>query len=117
MALEIDYDNLTIEEMDELAKNLEAFRNSKRKQFLVQARAEIQAVADKYKFSVEEIMAVRFAKSSKSANTIAPKYRDTEIGSRTWTGRGRKPVWVQDAQDRGVTLEQMLIVDNEDHNA
>jgi len=31
--------------------------------------------------------------------TVAPKYRDRETGA-TWSGRGKPPHWIKDAEDR-----------------
>jgi len=40
---------------------------------------------------------------------LAPKYRNPENSSETWTGRGRTPLWLADALARGHALEQFLI--------
>ncbi|MHA7834108.1 MAG: H-NS histone family protein [Algiphilus sp.] len=49
-------------------------------------------------------------KASKSANkgVVAHKYRDPATG-KTWTGRGRAPRWVKEAEERGVKRDTFLI--------
>lgn len=106
--LEIDFDNLTIEQMNELEADLKKHRESRRKQHLVAARQEYQKIADAYGFTVEEIATQRVAKS-RISGIVAVKYRDPQIGSLTWTGRGKKPKWVQAYQDNGGALEDLVV--------
>lgn len=44
---------------------------------------------------------IRVAKTV--ATKVAPKYRDPVSGV-TWTGRGRAPLWIRDAEDRDAFL-------------
>ena len=41
-----------------------------------------------------------------------PRYRNPESSSETWSGRGKRPAWVERALARGFTLEQLEIVDD-----
>lgn len=41
--------------------------------------------------------------------TVAPKYSNPDDASMTWTGRGRKPLWVQKALEEGKSLQDLLI--------
>lgn len=49
------------------------------------------------------------AKSSTAGMKVPAKYRHPENGELTWTGRGRKPKWVEDWLGGGGTLEQVTI--------
>jgi DNA-binding protein H-NS len=40
---------------------------------------------------------------------VEAKYRHPENAELTWTGRGRKPVWVQELLTAGKTLEDLAI--------
>lgn len=54
--------------------------------------------------------AAKPARQSKAkGSTVAPKYRNPEDATMTWTGRGRKPLWVQKALDEGKSLDELLI--------
>ncbi len=51
-------------------------------------------------------------KSPKAGSTrvaVKPKYQSPTDPSVTWTGRGRKPKWVQEWIDGGSDLETLLI--------
>lgn len=57
-----------------------------------------------YDFNPVELGIKKFGKNSKS---VAPKF----IGPKgqTWAGRGRKPVWLQEAEREGKTAEDFRI--------
>jgi DNA-binding protein H-NS len=44
-----------------------------------------------------------------SKGKVAPKYRNPQDTSMTWTGRGRKPQWVTKALAAGKKIEELLI--------
>lgn len=50
------------------------------------------------------------ARAGKTASKgkVAPKYRDPATG-KTWTGRGRAPKWIAEAEARGVNRDTFLI--------
>ena len=41
-------------------------------------------------------------------SVVAPKYRDPITGA-TWTGRGKRPKWLQEMLDNGGKLENFLL--------
>ena len=45
----------------------------------------------------------------KAARKVEPKYRSPADASLTWTGRGKKPRWVQEWLDAGNAVEALLI--------
>lgn len=54
--------------------------------------------------------------SSKKPRTrlkVAPKYRNPDDHSQTWTGRGRKPLWVTAQLAAGATLDNLQIPDGQ----
>ncbi len=48
------------------------------------------------------------AKATKTKKTVAPKYRHPET-SATWTGRGKAPLWIVEAEKNGQLRQQFLI--------
>ena len=56
----------------------------------------------------EEKALRKTSKSNDKRGKVAPKYRDPQNESHTWTGRGRTPLWVQALKDAG-TLDTALI--------
>ncbi len=69
---------------------------------------ELAAAYGKVKSSAK---AGRPAKSTKAAGVkkpVAPKYRHPASGA-TWTGRGKAPLWVVEAEKNGQSRQQFLI--------
>lgn len=48
-------------------------------------------------------------KKSKKRGKVAPKYRNPENQSETWTGRGRQPIWVRQLVENGGSLVDVTI--------
>lgn len=83
---------------------------------------ELLAVANRHGFKLDALMAEKApAKAASKTRTkkekapakatrkVAPKYANPADASLTWTGRGRKPVWVVDALAAGKTLDELAI--------
>lgn len=47
-------------------------------------------------------------KAEGTTKKVAPKYRDPNTG-KTWTGRGLKPTWLQEALAAGKSIEEFTI--------
>lgn len=58
------------------------------------------------KFDIQSINLGKDKKTGKG--TVAAKYKDPQ-GDGTWTGRGKQPLWVVSALEKGFTLQEMLI--------
>jgi DNA-binding protein H-NS len=96
---------LSIAELQELQANIEkeiqvrraAERDRLKKQFQEQA----QAVG----LTLDEI----FGKGPAGKGAAKVKFRDPEDPSKTWAGRGRKPVWLVDAIAAGRDIEEFRV--------
>ncbi|MES2206745.1 MAG: H-NS histone family protein [Pseudomonadota bacterium] len=102
--MSIDLSNLSFEELQNVQKELQIQFKARQSQNLKEARAAIKQIEDKYGFTAEEILA-----GKKVINTVDAKYRNPENNEETWTGRGKKPKWVQDALSNGKNLEELKI--------
>jgi DNA-binding protein H-NS len=47
--------------------------------------------------------------SGRRGKKVAPKYQNPDNPSETWTGRGRKPLWLVAKLGRSGKIEQFLI--------
>jgi len=80
------------------------------------ALAKKQEVSDKVRklaldngLNISDLVAAEKTKAKKPRGKVAPKYKNPENGSETWTGRGRQPRWVASALEGGKTLDELLI--------
>jgi DNA-binding protein H-NS len=85
-------------------------RKAKREEFL----AAIRRKADEYGVDIDEVVRAlqkkeRRAPAADRRATVAPKYRNPQNPSETWSGRGVKPKWMQALLANGAKPEQFLI--------
>ncbi|MEN3110134.1 H-NS histone family protein [Uliginosibacterium paludis] len=87
------------------------------------AMKELKAVAAKHGISLESLLDGKSAKGAGKASKaprakkavakprgkVAAKYANPADASMTWTGRGRKPIWVADALAAGKSLADLAI--------
>ncbi|SFK83152.1 H-NS family nucleoid-associated regulatory protein [Shimia haliotis] len=68
----------------------------------------VEEAAEQFGYSLADLAAATgLGKRRGSLNKGVPKYADPEDKTRTWTGKGRKPKWFDEALAAGVTPEQM----------
>jgi len=109
-----------------LAINLETLSPTELKALIADAQSKMQAAHGNHVNEVREKIE-RLLKSSsltladvypthggKGAkgpkSVVAPKYRNPENATQTWSGRGKRPLWfVQALKKRGITAENLLI--------
>lgn len=70
------------------------------------AMAALEAKAREMGYSLNELTG---GKGGASGSKGAPKYANPENPAQTWTGRGRRPVWVLDAIKAGKSLDDLAI--------
>ena len=69
---------------------------------------EIAAAFGKTGSKVRKSGAEKSVKSTGTKKTVAPKYRHP-VTSATWTGRGKAPLWIVEAEKNGQPRQQFLI--------
>lgn len=99
----IDLSQLSVSQLRDLELEIEQEVKSKRQQELLEAKAAIDEVLEKYGFDLEEVM------NAKATKTVKPKYKNPNNDLETWSGRGRKPRWVIDIIESGVDIETCAI--------
>ena len=101
--MDINYNELSLEQLKEINKKSAAaiadFEN-RRKKDAIQKATEIAKAAGFA--SLEDMLAAQPAKQK-----AEPKYRHPENPELTWSGRGRRPQWINEALDSGRTLEDL----------
>ncbi|MFV0294089.1 MAG: H-NS family nucleoid-associated regulatory protein [Paracoccus sp. (in: a-proteobacteria)] len=102
----IDLENLSLKELRDLRNKVERAITSYEDRRRKEALAAAEEAAREHGFSLNDLTG---GKSGRRAAKIAAKYANPENDSETWTGRGRRPRWVQEALDAGRSLEDMAI--------
>lgn len=104
--MKINLESMSLKELKDLhsqvAKAISGYED--RKKQLAIAALEEQARA--HGFSLSELVATAPVRKRRPARA---KYANPANTSDTWTGRGRKPLWVVAALNSGKTLTDLLI--------
>ena len=98
-------DSLSYVELVQLKTDVEAEIARREQEEKAKARKQILEIARNFGLSVEDVL----SKPAATRKPVEAKYRHPEDASLTWTGRGRKPVWVVEQLGAGKTLEQLAI--------
>lgn len=107
----INLDSLSPAELQALIKTAEAQMEFARKNHIKEVRAKIDAVLASAGLTLSEVYSIRGGKTAKGPKAaVAPKYRNPENSAQTWSGRGKRPIWFNEAlKKKGVTVESLLI--------
>lgn len=106
---DIQLDKMTVKELMALDAELQAAIVARKQEEKIELREKMQALAEKSGFSVDEVFGKAKRGNGGSRGTVAPKYRNPADASQTWTGRGRMPLWIKNATEKGAKREKFLI--------
>lgn len=102
-----DLDKMDLDGLKALQKDVDKAISSFEKRRLAAAKAELEKKAAELGVSLSEIVGDASTKAKKSVSP--PKYMHPENPDMTWTGRGRKPKWIEEGLSAGKSLEDFLI--------
>jgi DNA-binding protein H-NS len=104
--MNIDLNTLSLKELKDLqsqvAKAIASFESRKKQEAVAALEEKARALG----FSLSELLG---AAGGKQKRSVAPKYANPANRSETWTGRGRKPRWVEAALKSGKSLADLAI--------
>ncbi|MCB1388592.1 MAG: H-NS histone family protein [Rhodobacteraceae bacterium] len=102
----MELESLSLKELKQLQKDVEAAITQFKDREKRKALAEVEAFARERGLTASDLTELSSKRSRKSA---APKYANPADASQTWTGRGRRPRWIEAALSQGKSLEDMAI--------
>ena len=102
----MDLSKYSIKELQALKKDIDKQIASRKKAEAKKAKDELKQVAEKYGFSLNELVSGA-ASATKGRGNVPAKFQHPDDPSKTWSGRGRKPVWVKELEERGREMESV----------
>lgn len=97
----------TTQELYQLKKDIDKELKSRRRDDAKKAQKEMKAVAEKYGFNLNELVGSQTSRSGRPAGQV--RYQHPEDSSKTWSGRGRKPVWIKEWEAAGRSLDELKV--------
>ncbi len=117
-----DLKSLSVQELKSLQNKVEREIAGRDKRLRKDALSAVKDKAKQLGYSLDDLVGAKGAAPSVSTSSkakpkaktktrapAAPKYRNNQDPSQTWSGRGRPPSWIKDAQNNGVDIETMRI--------
>ena len=112
-------EDLTVADLEKVIAAAEQQRDARRESGRRELIEEFRAKAAEMGLSLDELLGsparagrpagkARSARKGASAASPAAKYRNPETGE-TWSGRGRVPRWLKQAEERGRGREEFAI--------
>ena len=103
----MDLNNLSLQELKALQGDVDVAIHNFEKRKKAEALAEVERVANENGFSLKELLGG--GKSVLKKSKVAPKYANPSNPEQTWSGRGRKPAWVNALEAAGHSLDDAKI--------
>ncbi len=108
----MDLSKLSVPELRDLQQQIPAELKRREAQEKVQILNEVRAFSKARGYSIEELLGkdakLKEPKVKVAGGKVKVKYRHPENAALEWTGRGRKPKWVEAWLATG-TLESLLV--------
>jgi DNA-binding protein H-NS len=104
----VDIKNLNHNQLNELISKAQLRQTELRKEKVVKLREKIHALIKAEGYSFEDIFGQGRAKNRRTG-PVAPKYRNPADPAQTWSGRGKRPRWYNDALKAGKKEKDLAI--------
>ena len=105
----MDLSTLTADELRELQQQIPAELKRRETKEKADVLNELRAIAKNRGYSFEDLIGKEAKVPAASGQKVKVKYRHPENVELEWTGRGRKPKWVEAWLASGNALEGLLI--------
>jgi DNA-binding protein H-NS len=106
MATTIDLTTLSLEHLDALIADVQVERERRRALATDEALMKIHEIAEAAGLSLSEL--VKLERTHKRSK-VPVKYRNPANSEQGWSGRGKRPRWIEEALSQGKTLESLLV--------
>lgn len=107
--MSIDLTQLKIDELEQLIADAQREKERRKRATMAEVRRELRQLARERGFTIEELFGLGGGGSESERRKVTPKYRNPNNPAETWSGRGRKPRWFEEALAQGISAESMLI--------
>lgn len=104
--MELELEKMSLKELRDVKSKVDRAITTYEDRRRREALSAVEEAAKAHGFNLSDLTTT--GRKGRGA-TVAPKYAHPENPSVTWTGRGRKPKWVQEALDGGKSLEDLAI--------
>jgi DNA-binding protein H-NS len=105
----VDIKNLSHTQLTELIAKAQSRQTELHKEKVTKLREKINALIKAEGFTFDDVFGARAPKSKRSGTTVAAKYRNPDDAEQTWSGRGKRPLWFNEALKAGKKESDLLV--------
>lgn len=88
-------DKMSVKDLRELKQRIDAAIVARQVKEKAELRQKMAELAEEAGLSLEEVLGSRRGGGGKGKGSVAVKYRHPDNATFTWTGRGRRPKWLE----------------------
>lgn len=103
----VNVEKLSLKEITDLEAKIAKAKSQAREKAKADAKAKIDRILEMSGFTLAEVYGLPTRGRGRSKS--AAKYANPDNRAETWTGRGRKPNWLNARLKRGAKLEDFAI--------
>ncbi len=104
----VDIKSLNNNQLNELISKAQVRQVELRKEKVVKLREKVHAMLKAEGYSFDDIFGAR-GKGKRAGVPVPPKYRNPGDSAQTWSGRGKRPRWFNDALKAGKKEKDLAI--------
>ena len=101
--------DFSVEELETLERNVQVAKATVEKRKRAEAVEAAEKAVQAFGLSLGDILAPKETGTKKVKLPGVPKYANPADKTQTWTGKGRKPAWVNEHLEAGKPLEDLEI--------
>lgn len=105
----MELSTLSVSQLRELQQQIPAELKRREAQEKVNILNEVRAFAKARGYAIEDLLVKDAKTKAVSGNKVKVKYRHPENPELEWTGRGRKPKWVEAWLANGGSIDNLLV--------
>jgi DNA-binding protein H-NS len=104
----VDIKNLNHNQLTELIAKAQTRQTELQRAKVTELRDKINALIKAEGLTFDDVFGQRPPRSKRAGVSVAAKYRNPTDPEQTWSGRGKRPRWFNDALKTGVKEKDML---------
>jgi DNA-binding protein H-NS len=104
----VDIKNLSQTQLADLIAKAQSRQSELQKEKVTRLREKVFALIKEEGLTFDDVFGKAAPKSKRAGVAVAAKYRNPADAEQTWSGRGKRPRWFNDALKAGTKEKDML---------